>query len=247
MATNIPPHNLSEICNAIVHLINHPDATPEQLMRRVPGPDFPTGGTIMGRDGIRSAYLTGKGQIVVRARAEIEPMKRANRMHIIVSELPFQVNKATLVEKIASLTKDRRLEGISEIRDESDRKGMRIVIELRGGTQPQVVLNNLYKLTSMQSSFSANMLALVYGTPRVITLKNALQYFIEFRQEVVTRRSEYELKRARERAHILAGLRIAIGHLDEVIALIRASADAEAARNGLMGRFGRDESRRRPS
>jgi DNA gyrase subunit A len=241
MATNIPPHNLSEICSAIVHLINHPDATPEQLMRHVPGPDFPTGGTIMGREGIRSAYLTGKGPIVVRARALIEPMKRSNRMHIIVTELPFQVNKASLVEKIASLTKDRRLEGISEIRDESDRKGMRVVIELRGGTQPQVVLNNLYKLTSMQNSFSANMLALVDGTPRVITLKNALQHFIEFRQEVVTRRSEYELKRAKERAHILAGLRIAIGHLDEVIALIRASADAEAARNGLMERFGLDE------
>ena len=241
MATNIPPHNLSEICDAIVQLINRPDSTVEQLMRKVTGPDFPTGSTIMGREGIKSAYETGRGQIVVRARAEIEPMRRSSRMHIIVSELPYQVNKATLVERIARLAKDRRVDGISEVRDESDRKGMRIVIELRGGTQPQVVLNNLYKLTAMQSSFSANMLALVNGSPQVVDLRSALQHFIEFRQEVVTRRSEFELRKARERAHILAGLRIAISHLDEVIALIRGSADAESARKALMERFGLDE------
>ena len=241
MATNIPPHNLSELCDAIVALINRPEATIEQLMKRVKGPDFPTGATIMGQEGIKSAYLTGRGQIVVRATAEIEEMKRSSRMQIVISELPYQVNKATLVERIAGLAKDRRVEGISEIRDESDRKGMRVVIELRGGVQPQVVLNNLYKHTAMQSSFSANMLALVDGTPRVITLKSALQHFIEFRQQVVTRRSEFELKKARARAHILAGLRIAISQLDAVIALIRASADAEAARNGLMERFGLDE------
>ena len=241
MATNIPPHNLSEICDAVVQLIDRPDSTIEDLMRKVKGPDFPTGSTIMGREGIVSAYMTGRGQIVVRARAEIEPMRRSSRMHIIISELPYQVNKATLVQRIATLVKDRRVDGISEVRDESDRKGMRVVVELRGGSQPQIVLNNLYKLTPMQSSFSANMLALVDGTPKIITLKSALQYFIEFRQQVVTRRSEFELRKARARAHILAGMRIAISQLDAVIALIRASADVEEARNGLMERFGLDE------
>ena len=168
-------------------------------------------------------------------------MRRSSRMHIIISELPYQVNKATLVQRIATLVKDRRIDGISEVRDESDRKGMRVVVELRGGSQPQIVLNNLYKLTPMQSSFSANMLALVDGTPKIITLKSALQCFIEFRQQVVTRRSEFELRKARERAHILAGMRIAISQLDAVIALIRASADVEEARNGLMERFGLDQ------
>ena len=241
MATNIPPHNPTEVCNAIVKLIDKPEATVEELMRYVKGPDFPTGATIMGREGARAAASTGRGQIIVRAKVEIETVNRTNRDRIVVSELPYQVNKATLVEKIASLVKDKRLEGITEIRDESSREGMRVVIELRGGTQPLVVLNNLYKLTAMQSSFSANMLALVAGMPRVITLRQALQYFIDFRREVVTRRSEFELKRARARAHILAGLRIAISNLDAVIALIRASKDAEAARNGLIERFGLDE------
>ena len=241
MATNIPPHNPSELCNAIVRLIDNPDATVEELMRSVKGPDFPTGGTIMGREGIKSAYFTGRGQIIVRAKAEIEPMPHSNRMHILVSELPYQVNKASLVEKIAGLVKERRIDGISEIRDESDREGMRIVLELRGATQPLVILNNLYKLTPMQSSFSANMLALVDGTPRVITLKQALVHFIEFRRSVITRRSEYELRRARERAHILAGLRIALSNLDAVIALIRSSEDSDAAKKGLITRFGLDE------
>ena len=241
MATNIPPHNPTEICNAIVHLVDHPNATVEDLMKHVTGPDFPTGATIMGRDGIRNAYTTGRGQIIVRAKAEIQPMRRSNRMQIIVSELPYQVNKAALVEKIASLTKDKRLQGISEVRDESDREGMRVVIELRTGTQPMVVLNNLYKLTPMQSSFSANMLALVEGMPRVITLKVALQAFIDFRREVVRRRAEFQLERARQRAHILAGLRIAVGNLDEVIALIRGAADTPAARDALMNRFSLDE------
>ena len=241
MATNIPPHNPTEICNAVIHLIDHPNATAEDLMKHVQGPDFPTGATIMGRDGIRSAYTTGRGQIIVRAKAEIQPMRRSNRMQIIVSELPYQVNKAALVEKIASLTKDKRLQGISEVRDESDREGMRVVIELRSGTQPLVVLNNLYKLTTMQSSFSANMLALVEGMPRVITLKTALQAFIDFRREVVRRRAEFQLEKARQRAHILAGLRIAVSNLDEVIALIRAAADTPSARNALMQRFSLDE------
>ncbi|MDE2687080.1 MAG: DNA gyrase subunit A [Chloroflexota bacterium] len=241
MATNIPPHNPNEICDAIVHLIDRPNATAEDLMKFVQGPDFPTGATIMGREGIRNAYTTGRGQIIVRAKAEIQPMRRSNRMQIIVSELPYQVNKAALVEKIASLTKDKRLQGISEVRDESDREGMRVVIELRTGTQPMVVLNNLYKLTPMQSSFSANMLALVEGMPRVITLKTALQSFIDFRREVVRRRAEFQLEKARQRAHILAGLRIAVSNLDEVIALIRGAADTPSARDALMTRFDFDE------
>ena len=241
MATNIPPHNPTEICNAVIHLIDHPNATVEDLMKHVTGPDFPTGATIMGRDGIRNAYSTGRGQIIVRAKAEIQPMRRSNRMQIIVSELPYQVNKASLVEKIASLTKDKRLQGISEVRDESDREGMRVVIELRTGTQPMVVLNNLYKLTAMQSSFSANMLALVEGMPRMITLKVALQSFVDFRREVVRRRAEFQLEKARQRAHILAGLRIAVTNLDEVIALIRGAADTPSARNALMTRFSLDD------
>ena len=241
MATNIAPHNPSEICDAIIHLIDRPDATVEDLMRFVKGPDFPTGATIMGREGIRNAFATGRGQVMVRANAEIEETSRSNRMQIVVSELPYQVNKAALVSKIAGLVKDKRVEGISEVRDESDRDGMRIVIELRPGAQPRVILNQLYKYTPLQTSFSSNMLALVNGTPKVITLKQALQHFIEFRQEVITRRTEYELRRARERAHILAGLRIAISNLDAVIALIRTSRDAETARNGLMERFGLDQ------
>ena len=240
MATNIPPHNPSEVCDAVLKLVDNPEATVEELMQHVKGPDFPTGATIMGLEGIRNAYSTGRGQIVVRAKTEIEPIERSSREQIIVSELPFQVNKAALVEKIAHLMKERRIEGITEIRDESDREGMRIVMELRGGAQPQVILNNLHKFTAMQNSFSANMLALVKGTPRVFTLRLALSLYIEFRQEVITRRSEYELKRARERAHILVGLRIALSNLDEVIALIRAAKDAEDARNGLIARFGLD-------
>ena len=242
MATNIPPHNLREVCNAINALIENPDATSEDLMKYVKGPDFPTGGTIMGRQGIRDAYTTGKGQIIVRAVAEIEEMNRSgNRFQIVVTELPYQVVKSTLVEKTAALVKARKIEGISEIRDESDRDGMRIVYELRGGVQPQVVLNNLYKQTALQSSFSANMLALIDGTPRVITLRTALQQYVLFRQEVVRRRAEYELRKAQERAHILAGLRIAISNLDEVIQLIRNSDDVENARNELMSRFSLDQ------
>ena len=242
MATNIPPHNLREVCNAVNALIDNPDATSEDLMKYVRAPDFPTGGTIMGTSGAREAYTTGKGQIVVRAVAEVEEMPRnASRIQIVVTELPYQVNKAALVEKIATLTKNRRIEGVSEVRDESDRDGMRIVIELRGGVQPQVVLNNLYKQTPLQSSFSANMLALIDDIPRVITLKIALQQYIKFRQQVVRRRSEFELKKAEERAHILAGLRIAISNLDEVIKLIRNSQDVENARTGLMSTFDLDQ------
>ena len=242
MATNIPPHNLREVCNAVNALIDNPDATSEDLMKHVRAPDFPTGGTIMGTQGVRDAYTTGKGQIIVRAVAEVEEMGRSgNRFQIVVTELPYQVNKAALVEKTAALVKSRKIDGISEIRDESDRDGMRIVYELRGGVQPQVVLNNLYKHTSLQSSFSANMLALIDGSPKVITLKTAVQQFVKFRQEVVRRRAEFALRKAQERAHILAGLRIAISNLDEVIALIRNSDDVESARNGLMSRFTLDQ------
>ena len=242
MATNIPPHNLREVCNAVNALIDDPDLTSEGLMKFVKAPDFPTGGTIMGTLGVREAYTTGKGQIMVRAVAEVEPMGRSgSRMQIVVTELPYQVNKAALVEKISALVRTRRVEGVSEIRDESDRDGMRIVMELRSGVQPQVVLNNLYKHTALQSSFSANMLALIDGKPEVITLKTALQQYVKFREEVVRRRAEFELRKAQERAHILAGLRIAISNLDEVIQLIRASDDVETARNGLMSRFDLDQ------
>ena len=241
MATNIPPHNPTEVCNALIYLADHPNATLEDLMKHVKGPDFPTGGTIMGASGIRDAYATGRGQIIVRAKAEIEPMPRSSRMRIVVNELPYQVNKAAMIQKVAALVKERKLDGISDMRDESDREGMRVVFELRSGVQPRVVLNNLYKLTAMQSSFSANMLALVEGMPRVITLRQALQQFLEFRQEVVRRRTEFELKKARQRAHILAGLRIALSHLDEVINLIRNSESAQAARQELITRFGLDE------
>ena len=242
MATNIPPHNLREVCNAVNALIDDPDLTSEGLMKFVKAPDFPTGGTILGTQGVREAYTTGKGQIMVRAVAEVEPMGRSgSRMQIVVTELPYQVNKAALVEKISALVRTRRVEGVSEIRDESDRDGMRIVMELRSGVQPQVVLNNLYKHTALQSSFSANMLALIDGKPEVITLKTALQQYVKFREEVVRRRAEFELRKAQERAHILAGLRIAISNLDEVIQLIRASDDVETARNGLMSRFDLDQ------
>ncbi len=235
MATNIPPHNLAELCDAIYLLLRDPDPTTAQLMKRVHGPDFPTGATIMGSEGIRNAYETGRGQIVVRATASIEPMKRSGRMQIIVTELPYQVNKATLIEKIANLVKSKRLEGISEIRDESDRRGMRIVMELKSGAQGLVILNNLYKLTAMQSAFSANMLALVDGAPRVVTLQDALLEYIKFRRIVIRRRSEFELRKARERAHVLEGLRIALANLDAIIALIRNAADAETAKSQLMG------------
>ena len=241
MATNIPPHNPTEVCDALIHLADHPNASVEDLMQFVKGPDFPTGGTIMGTNGIREAYATGRGQIVVRAKAEIEPMRRSNRMQIIVNELPYQVNKAGLVEKVAGLVKSRKIEGISDLRDESDREGMRIVFELRSGVQPMVVLNNLYKFTAMQSSFSANMLALVDGMPRVITLRQALQQFLEFRREVIRRRTEFELAKARQRAHILAGLRIAISNLDAVIQLIRNAESAQDAKQQLITRFGLDD------
>ena len=237
MATNIPPHNTTEICDAIVHLIGHPDASVDDLMQHVTGPDFPTGAHIWGQEGIRNAYVTGRGRVMVQADHSVEDMARGERKRIVFNEIPFQVNKANLVAKIADLVKSRKIEGISEVRDESDRKGMRIVIELRRGAHVPVVLNNLYKQTNLRNSFSVNMIALVDGTPRVLTLKQSLRHYIDFRVEVVRRRAEFDLKRAKARLHVLEGLRIAIDNLDEVIALIRASADVEEARGNLMSAF----------
>ncbi len=237
MATNIPPHNLSEICKAIEFLIDNPEATADDLIQFVPAPDFPTGGIIVGQEEIKKAYITGRGKVIIRARTHIEDMAKG-REQIVVTEVPYQTNKAELVEKIATLVKDKKIEGISDLRDESDRQGMRIVIELRKDTHSEQVLNNLYKYTAMQSSFFINMLALVDRQPRVLSLKEALQYFIDFRHEVITRRSQFELKQAKERAHILEGLKIALDHIDEVIATIRGSINAEAARSELMTKFG---------
>ncbi|MEE8194493.1 MAG: DNA gyrase subunit A [Dehalococcoidales bacterium] len=237
MATNIPPHNLGEVCDAISHLIDSPKATVDELMEFIKGPDFPTGGIILGRDGISSAYATGHGRVVVRAKAFSEDAAAAGRRQIVVTELPYQTNKAALVEKIAELVKDKKITGISDLRDESDRQGMRIVIELKKEAQSQQVLNNLYRYTQMQSAFFVNMLALVAGQPRVISLREALQHFIDFRRRVVTRRSRFELKVARDRAHILEGLRIALDNIDRVVATIRKSQTAEAARLALMADF----------
>jgi len=237
MATNIPPHNLGEVCEAISYLIDNPEAIVDELTQFIKGPDFPTAGIILGVDGIKNAYATGHGRIVVQAKTDIGDIPGAGRRQIVVTELPYQTNKAALVEKIAELVKDKKIGGISELRDESDRQGMRIVIELKRETQPEQVLNNLYKYTAMQSVFFVNMLALVDGQPRVISLKEALQYFIDFRHEVITRRSQFELKAAKARAHILEGLKIALDRIDEVIATIRKAETAEAARHDLMTGF----------
>ena len=235
MATNIPPHNPGEIIDATLALIANPGATLDDLMAIVPGPDFPTGGMILGRSGIRSAFETGRGRLVVRARADIEDM-RGNRQAIVVSQIPYQVNKTTLLENIARLVRAKEVEGITDIRDESDRDGMRIVIELKREATAEVVLNHLYRFTELQTSFSVNMLALDGGQPRLLGLKDALQVFIAFREEVILRRSRFELERARERGHLLVGLAIAVANIDEVIRVIRTAPDSTAAREGLMAR-----------
>ena len=236
MATNIPPHNLREVCDACIALIDDPDLDFETLMTYIKAPDFPTAGLIMGVSGIRQAYATGRGRAVVRARAEIEPFGK-NRTRILVTELPYQVNKARLVEKIANMVHEKRLGGISDLRDESDRNGMRIVIELKRDVNANVVLNHLYKHTQMQDSFSMIMLALVDGRPRVLSLKQMLYHYIEHRKDVVVRRTKYDLERAQARAHILEGLLKALDHIDEVIRLIRASDDDAQARVRLMEAF----------
>ncbi len=240
MATNIPPHNLGEICDAIAYLIDHYDEydeiAVEDLMEFVKGPDFPTGGLILGREGIEAAYGTGKGRVVMRAVARIEEM-RGNRHRIVVSEIPYQLNKASLIEKIAELVRTDRLKDIADLRDESDRHGLSVVIELKRGAEPNKVLNQLYKYTPLQSTFGVTMLALVDNEPRILPLKRALQVYIEHRLQVITRRSRYELDKARQRAHILEGLRIALSNLDAVIQTIRQSSNADEARDRLMKRF----------
>ena len=233
MATNIPPHNLGEICDAVCYLIDHPDAVVDELMEMVPGPDFPTRGIILGRSGIVDAYSTGQGRVVMQAKAEVEEM-RAGRYQIVITELPFQVNKASLVEKIAHLARDKKIEGISDVRDESDRQGLRVVVEVRRDAQPEIVLNNLYLHTSLRAAFNVMTLALVDGQPQLLGLKRALQLHIEHRRVVITRRSEHQLKEARDRAHIVEGLRLALNRLDEVVAIIRGSKDAGAARANLV-------------
>ena len=235
MATNIPPHNLGEVIDGTVMLIDNPETTVLELMSVIKGPDFPTGATIMGKAGIRAAYETGKGKVIVRANAEIE--EENSRHRIVVTELPYQVNKAKLIESIADLVKDKRIVGISDLRDESDRDGMRIVIELKRDANPNVILNLLYKHTKMQDTFGVIMLALVDNAPRILNLKEVLNNYIDFQKEVIIRRTNFELDKARARAHILEGLRIALDNIDEVINIIRHSATSELAKNTLMDRF----------
>ncbi|QAY96911.1 DNA gyrase subunit A [Methylovirgula ligni] len=235
MATNIPPHNLGEVIDAVIALIDRPEISIEELIGIVPGPDFPTGGNILGRAGIRSAYLTGRGSILVRAKVEVEEIRK-DREALIVSEIPYQVNKATLVEKIADLVREKKVEGISDLRDESDRQGMRIVIELKRDAVADVVLNQLWRFTALQSSFPANMIALNGGRPETLTLLDFLRAFVDFREEVVTRRTKFLLGKARDAAHLQVGLAIAVANIDEVIRVIRTSPDAATAREALMSR-----------
>ena len=242
MATNIPPHNLREVIDGVVWVIEHPEAGREERARAlaelIPGPDFPTGGYIIGRSGIASAYRTGRGSIILRAKASIEQAPKGDRVSLVITEIPYQVNKAKLIEKIADLVQDKTLEGISDLRDESDREGMRIVIELKRGEIAEVVLNNLLKHSQLQTSFGVIMLAIVGGRPRVLSLLDLVERFVEFRRDVVRRRTLFELRKAEARAHILEGLKIALDHLDAAIALIRGSRTPGDARDGLMTRFG---------
>jgi DNA gyrase subunit A len=235
MATNIPPHNLGEVIEATLALIANPDLSSEQLMEYVPAPDFPTGGLIMGRSGARKAYLEGRGSVIIRARTHLEE-PRKDRFSIVLDEIPYQVNKASMIEKIADLVRDKKLEGIAHIQDESDRVGVRVVIDLKRDATPDVVLNQLFRYTPMQTSFGANMLALNGGRPEQLTLRDFLAHFVTFREEVVARRTAYELRRARERSHILCGLAVAVSNVDEVVRTIRSSADAAEARERLMTR-----------
>ncbi|MCE9649298.1 MAG: DNA gyrase subunit A [Parvibaculum sp.] len=235
MATNVPPHNLGEVIDACIALIDNPAITIDELIEHVPAPDFPTGGIMLGRAGARSAYHTGRGSVVVRGRVEIEEGKR-DRLSLIISEIPYQVNKTTMIERIAELVRDKRIEGISDLRDESDRDGMRVVIELKRDAMPDVVLNQLYRFSPLQSSFSANMMALDRGKPELMNLKQLIEAFTHFREEVVTRRTKFELGKARDRAHVLVGLAIAVANIDEVIHLIRTAPDPATAKERLMTR-----------
>src|SRR2546430_1988302 len=235
MATNIPPHNLGEVIDACIGLIENPGLSSEELIGIIPGPDFPTGGVILGHAGIRAAYTYGRGSIVVRGKVAIETL-RGDREAIIVSEIPYQVNKAAMVERIAELWRDKKIDGIAALRDESDRSGYRVVIEIRRDAMADIVLNQVYRYTSLQSTFGANMVALDGGRPQLMNLKDLLGSFVQFREEVVSRRTKYLLGKARDRAHVLVGLAIAVANIDEVIALIRSSKDAQIARDRLMER-----------
>lgn len=235
MATNIPPHNLGEVIDGVQAMIKNPDITSMELMDYIHGPDFPTAGYILGRSGIRQAYQTGRGSVTMRAKTNIE--ENNNKARIVVTEIPYQVNKARLVEKIAELVRDKKIDGITDLRDESDRNGMRIVIELRRDVNPGVVLNNLYKHTAMQSTFGINMLAIVNKEPKILNLREVLYHYLQHQIEVIRRRTQFELRKAEARAHILEGLRIALDHIDEIIALIRSSSNTDAAREGLIERF----------
>ena len=229
MATNIPPHNLGEVVDACLACLDDPDISFERLLEIVPGPDFPTGGLIMGRAGIRSAYVKGRGSVVMRGRVNIEEIRK-DREAIIITEIPYQVNKSAMIEKMAELVRDKRIEGIAELRDESDRDGMRVVVELRRDAVADVVLNQLYRFSPLQSSFGMNMLALNGRRPELMGLKDLIQAFLTFREEVITRRTKFELNKARDRAHILVGLVIAVANVDEVVRLIRAAPDPATAR-----------------
>ena len=236
MATNIPPHNLGEVIDACLALIDQSDLSIDDLLHYIPGPDFPTAAIINGRAGIIEGYRTGRGRVVIRARTSIETDEKNGKESIIVTELPYQVNKARLLEKIADLVREKKIEGITELRDESDKDGMRMVIELRRGEMSEVVLNNLYQHTQMQNVFGINMVALIEGQPRVLNLKQILEAFLKHRREVVTRRTIFELRKAKERAHVLEGLGVALVNLDEVIALIKAAANPDAAKEALLSK-----------
>src|SRR5437764_9437423 len=239
MATNIPPHNLTETIDGCLALLANPDVTVDELMEIIPAPDFPTAGIIYGLEGVREGYRTGRGRVVIRARTHIEELDKGNRQAIIVDEIPYQVNKANLLGRIGELVREKRLEGISDLRDESDKSGMRVVIELKRGEVAEIILNNLYKLTQLQDSFGMNMVALVDGQPRLLNLKQFLELFLHHRREVVVRRTRYELTKARERGHILEGLAVALSNVDEIIALIKAAPTPAEAKAGLMARVWR--------
>ncbi|MCB8816811.1 DNA gyrase subunit A [Desulfosporosinus shakirovi] len=241
MATNIPPHNLTEVVQATIALMENPELSIDELINYIKGPDFPTGATIMGHEGIRSAYHTGRGSIKIRAKAQIESMEKSGKTRILITEIPFMVNKARMIEKIADLVRDKKIDGITDLRDESDRSGMRIVIELRRDVNPKVILNQLYKHTQLEDTFGVNMLALVNGQPKTLTLKDMIHYFIEHQKDVIVRRTRFELNKAEAEAHIIEGLRIALDHIDEVIETIRSSSDESKARENLSMRFGLSE------
>src|SRR6266513_1975132 len=236
MATNIPPHNLTEIITACLALLDNPELTVDELIEHVPAPDFPTSGIIYGTEGVREGYRTGRGRVVIRARTHLEDIDKGGRQAIIVDELPYQVNKATLLTRIGELVREKKLDGISVLRDESDKSGMRVVIELKRGEVADIILNNLYKLTQLQDSFGMNMVALVDGQPRLLNLKQFIEFFLQHRREVVVRRTRFDLSKARDRGHILEGLAVALSNVDEIIALIKAAATPADAKTALMAK-----------